>query len=212
MFLRRLALLLLVAGAWALFAALPAGAKEDVEATLMSGVPLDAPAGTRLTVSWSLFSVDENGGREPFGANGVFVRLLSASGAQSEEAVASPGAYETGEYEATVTVPEGGIRDIELGLQGWVSDAAGTRRSDLTFPITNDPVPNAAASSVAAGESGAGGSGGGSSLVLSLSVGVTSLLAVLAGSILIYKRRSRDPARTGRNAPPPVSPRASSKA
>jgi len=138
---RALALVLAGVGAAALVAAPAASAKEDVKATLITDIPLDAPAGTELKVAWSLFYVDENGRRQPFGANGVFVRLLSASGAASEEGVAPVGAYDTGEYEAAVVVPEGGIRDIELGLTGWVSDANGTRRSDLIFPITNDPVP-----------------------------------------------------------------------
>ena len=54
------------------------------------------------------------------------------------------GAYSAGEYEATVVVPEGGIGDVEIGLVAWRSDAAGTRRSDALFPITNDPVPGLA--------------------------------------------------------------------
>jgi hypothetical protein len=144
MSLRRSALVLVAAGMVALVAALPVSAKEDVKATLATSIPLDAPPGTQLTVAWRLFSVDEHGRREPFGANGVFVRLLSTSGATATEGVAPVGAHATGEYEATVVVPEGGIRDIELGLAGWVSDAKGTRRSDLIFPITNDPIPTPA--------------------------------------------------------------------
>ena len=138
MLLPRSALALIGVAAGALVTVLPAVAKEDVKSSLTSPVALDAPAGTRITVAWKLFSVDENGQRWPFGANGAFVRLLGASGA-ALEGVAPVGAHDTGEYEATVLVPEGGIRDIELGLQGWVSDADGPRRSDLIFPITNDP-------------------------------------------------------------------------
>ena len=124
----------------ALFAALPAAAKEGVEATLRTSIPLDAPAGTQVKVAWTLAYIDENGQRQPFGANGVFVRLLSASGADSEEGVAPMGAHPTGEYEATVIVPDGGIGDVEIGLRGWTSGPTGTRRSDALFPITNDPV------------------------------------------------------------------------
>src|SRR5919204_4974635 len=141
--LRGLALVLAGMGAAAALIAAPAAkAKENVKATLITPIPLDAPAGTELRVAWRLFSVGENGERKPFGANGVFVRLLSASGAASEEGVAPSGSYRTGEYQATVVVPKGGMRDVQLGLQGWVSDANGTHRSDLIFPITNDPVPN----------------------------------------------------------------------
>jgi len=142
--LRHAALVLVIVGTGALLAAPPAGAKEDVKATLTTSIPLDSPAGTELTVTWRLFAVDENGRRQPFDANGVFIRLLSASGAASTEGVASVGAHATGDYEAAVIVPEGGIRDVELGLAGWVSDANGTRRSDVIFLITNDPVPSPA--------------------------------------------------------------------
>jgi hypothetical protein len=141
--LRRFALVLLAIIASALVAALPVGAKEGVNATLTTRIPLDAPAGTHLKVAWTLFSVDEKGQREPFGANGVFVRLLSASGARAEQGVAPIGAYSTGEYSATVVVPEGGIGDVKIGLMGWQSDATGARRSDAIFPITNDPLPGA---------------------------------------------------------------------
>jgi hypothetical protein len=172
--------------AWPLVTALPVGAKEDVQATLTSPVALDAPAGTRLTVTWTLF-VDEDGQRRPFGADGVFVRFLGPSGAASEEDVATGRAHDAGEYEATVLVPEGGIRDIELGLRGWVSDANGTRRSDLIFPITNDPVPGPKPiSSAVHDERASGGSDGTPSWVLALLLGVVP--ALLAGAVVIRKR------------------------
>jgi hypothetical protein len=110
---------------------------------LTTGIPIDAPAGTELQVAWRLFSVDASGQREPFGANGVFVRLRSASGPEVEEAFARTGAHATGEYRAVVGVPDGGIGDIEIGLMGSRSDATGTRRADLIFPIANDPVRGA---------------------------------------------------------------------
>lgn len=134
----------LLAAAAALVAAVPASAKEGVKATLTSGIPLDARAGNRLKVAWTLSSVDEHGRRHAFGANGVYVRLLSASGARAETGVAPSGAYTTGRYAATVVVPKGGIADVQIGLQGWTSGATGTRRADLLFPITNDPVPGVA--------------------------------------------------------------------
>ena len=51
-----------------------------------------------------------------------------------------------GVYRTTVVVPEGGIGDVQIGLQGWTSGPGGTRESDLLFPITNDPLPEAARS------------------------------------------------------------------
>jgi hypothetical protein len=130
-------------GAW-LVVASSAGAKDGVKATLTTGIPLDAPAGTQLRVAWRLFAVDENGQRRPFGASGVFVRLGSATGAETREGFAPVGNRPTGgEYEAVVVVPKGGVGDVEIGLLGWRSDATGTHRGDAIFPITNDPLPGA---------------------------------------------------------------------
>jgi hypothetical protein len=134
--LRRFALAVLAAGAAALVAALPAAGKEGVEATLLTRIPLDAPAGKRLEVAWKL-TYSDHGRRRPFGANGVFVRLRSAIGASAETGLANG----NGDYRATVVVPEGGIGDVQIGLRGWTNDAAGTRESDALFPISNDPLP-----------------------------------------------------------------------
>jgi hypothetical protein len=137
--LRRSALVLLGAAAAALVPALPAAGKEGVRATLLTHIPLDAPAGTRLEVAWRLTYLD-HGRRRRFGAGGVFVRLASAAGARAETGFASG----DGDYKAAVVVPKGGIGDVQIGLQGWTSGPSGTRESDLLFPITNDPLPGAA--------------------------------------------------------------------
>jgi len=128
----------------ALVAALPAAAKEGVHATLETAIPLDAPAGTHLKVRWKLGYADENGVRRPFGANGVFVRFLSGTGAGVTTGFAPSGAYENGRFSATVVVPEGGIRDVQVGLRGFTSGANGTHNADQLFPITNDPMPGVA--------------------------------------------------------------------
>jgi hypothetical protein len=140
--LRRFALVALGTAAVALVAALPAAGKEGVEATLLTRIPLDAPAGTRLHVAWRLTYLD-HGRRRGFGASGVFVRLRSAAGAGAETGFAS--GY--GDYRAAVVVPKGGIGDVQIGLQGWTSGPGGTREADALFPISNDPLPGAAARS-----------------------------------------------------------------
>ena len=136
----RLLTLALVAFAAALFSAMPAAAKDGVRATLTTNVPLRAEAGTELTIAWRL-AYAEDGKRRLFGGSGVFVRLGSASGAAPEAGVAS---HDRGYYTATVAVPEGGIGDVQVGIRGWVSGQVTRRRSDLLFPITNDPLPGAA--------------------------------------------------------------------
>jgi hypothetical protein len=138
---RRFALGFACVAAAVLVVALPAAAKEGVKATLTTKIPLDAAAGTHLKVSWTLTYPAENGKRKPFGANGVFVRLRSASGAKAETGFTPSGDYTTGEYTANVVVPEGGVGDVEIGLRGFAEGPEGRRTSDLLFPITNDPVP-----------------------------------------------------------------------
>ena len=212
MCLRRLALVLVAVGTAVLVAVLPAGAKEDVKATLITEITLDAPTGTKFKVAWKLFYVVENGGRRPFGANGVFVRLLSASGAASREGVAPVGAYHTGEYEATVVVPEGGIRDIELGLAGWTSGANGTRRSDRIFPITNDPVATPAPISPASEGPAPRTSDTTSSTRVVALVSSLSVLVLLTGAFLVRRRRGTKRPRAVHETQQVLAPRAPSKA
>jgi hypothetical protein len=180
--LRRFALTGVSIGALALVAALPAAAKEGVEATLTSSIPLDAPAATRLQVSWTLAYV-EDGKRRPFGAGGLFVRLRSRSAAKAETAFASG---DRGTYRATVVVPEGGIGDIEFGLVGWQSGENGTRRADRIFPITNDPLPGElrVSSPVSAAPDGGDGS---TTVWVVILLGVA--LATPAVLVLLARRR-----------------------
>lgn len=144
MALRCVSLSLLAVVSAALVAVQPAAAKEGVEATLNTIIPLDAPPGTKLKVAWSLAFVDEHGRRRPFGANAVFVRLLSRTGSGAQTAYVPSGPYADGQYSATVAVPEGGIRDVQIGLRGFTSGANGTRNADVLFPITNDPLQGVA--------------------------------------------------------------------
>jgi hypothetical protein len=175
----------------ALVLALPAAAKEGVKAELTTSIPLDAPAGTELKVGWRLFSVNDEGQQEAFGANGVYVRLLSASGADAEEGVAPVGAHPTGQYEATVTVPEGGIRDVQVALMGWRSDANGTRRADVLFPITNDPVPTPApVSSATSGQAASEDPQSGWRIWPSIvAMGAAAVLALLAAALVRHRKR-----------------------
>jgi hypothetical protein len=181
MSLRRFALALAGVTAAALVAALPAAGKEGVKATLRTSIPLHAAAGARLEVRWTLAYVDQDGRRRPFGANGVFVRLRSTSGARAETGLAPNGSYPTGAYAATVVVPEGGIGDVEIGLRGW----ADGRPSALLFPITNDPTPGPAR--VAAPASGSERSGSGSTAWVVIVV--ASLLSMLAVLVVALRRR-----------------------
>jgi hypothetical protein len=132
---RRSARCLVVAAAIALVAAVPAAGKEGARATLASHVPVGAAAGTRFRVAWTVTMLD-GGRRRPFAAGGMFVRLVSPVRGASTKVYAQG---LDGRYHATVRVPRGGIRGIQLGLRSWVSDPSGTRESEWLFPVTNDP-------------------------------------------------------------------------
>lgn len=114
-------------------AAAPAAGKEGVRARIEGPVRCDAAAGSTITVSWRLVSRD---GR-PFGAGGIYVRLLSDSGARPSKAYARERGR--GRFRARVRVPAGGIRRLDVGLDGW--RIIGKRRdyAPVSFPIQNDP-------------------------------------------------------------------------
>ena len=122
--------------ALALLALLPASApaKGDVRARIDGAVRCDARPGTTILVRWSLRSVVANGRSEPFGAGGVYGRLV---GARSSTAVGR--SRRSGRFTARVRVPRGGIRRIEIALQGWRTAGGRTERADKRFPVENDP-------------------------------------------------------------------------
>jgi hypothetical protein len=115
----------------AALAAGSAGAKEGVEATLLTTVPKDAAPGSTIRIEWRLA---ELGGR-PFGAGGVFVRLVgSGGGATTTFAHEGP----TGRFAADARVPDRGIEALRIGLRG-MSCARSCTTADSFFRVVNDP-------------------------------------------------------------------------
>jgi hypothetical protein len=107
----------------------PPIARGWVKATLIGPVDLAARPGTKIRIAWRF------GHR--FGGGGIFVRLVSASGAPAEVATAHG---TPGRYAAVVRVPQGGIGAIQIGIEGTTSGANGTHPAPVLFPITNDPL------------------------------------------------------------------------
>lgn len=101
-------------------------------ARLENPAVLRSPAGARVSLVWTL-----RAGKEPFGASGIYVRLRGRAGATT---IADAAELGPGRFRARFVIPRGGVRSIAIGLRGWVSDARGTRRADMFFPITNDPT------------------------------------------------------------------------
>jgi len=125
---------MLVVGA-GLTAAAPARAKEGARAQLTAPSRLAAKPGTMIRVQWSVDTQDDQGGRHPSGASGMFVRLLSRTDGPATVGFARGSFHADGRYEASVRVPETRIGGIRFGLRGWNDRGPG----DLIFPLANDP-------------------------------------------------------------------------
>jgi len=123
---------LVLSGAIAIALASHAPAKEGVVAHLENPAMLRAPAGKTVSLVWTL-----RAGKQPFGASAIYVRLRGRIGTTTSADAAE---LAPGRYRARVVIPRGGARSIVIGLRGWVSDARGTRRADMFFPIDNDPL------------------------------------------------------------------------
>ena len=121
--------LLLVALVAALALAAGAAGKDGVVARLANPDVLRAPNGTKVALVWTL-----KAGKEPFTAEGIYVRLNG--GRETPANRLGP----PGRFRAWLTIPRGGVRSIVIALQGWSTDAKGTRRADLRFRIVNDPT------------------------------------------------------------------------
>lgn len=111
----------------ALVAAVSASTKEGARSDLTTRLPVGAAPGTLVRVGWIVSAPDEQGNMRPFGATGMFVRLLSRSGAPASTGFARQSA---GRYSAELKVPIGGIGGVRTGLRGT---------TDIFFPVVNDP-------------------------------------------------------------------------
>ena len=103
-----------------------ASAKEGARATLTSALPLHAESGS-VRVEWRIHVPDGRGGRRPFGASNMFVRLLGREGGAT---IAFDNSGPDGRLSAEVPIPKGGIGGIRTGLRGT---------TDILFPLENDP-------------------------------------------------------------------------
>ena len=112
----------------ALLLVLPAAAAKDgVRAKLEAGSHLGAAPGTTIPIRWRL--VDANG--RAFGASGIYLRISRCGGGLRRVKARDLGG---GRFSARVVVPEGGIRRLRVGLEGWRIPAGGTaRRADMIF-------------------------------------------------------------------------------
>lgn len=121
----------------ALAAAGPAATKDGAKARLLSPLAISAKAGTVIGVKWTVESRNASGKAVPFGATGMFVKLIGRSGAST---TATSSQTHGPPYSVRVRVPPGGIRSIRLGLHSWASTPTGDHSAPWFFPITNNPL------------------------------------------------------------------------
>jgi hypothetical protein len=122
---------LLIAVAIAAVAAPAASAKEGAQAHLLAPLPVHSKVGSLITIRWSVDVPGAHGTRVPFGATGMFVRLVGPGGAAT---AATARQYEP-PYHVGIRVPAGGIRSIRFGLAGTSCGPSGCRPSPAYFPL-----------------------------------------------------------------------------
>lgn len=103
-----------------------AGAKDGVRATLTRPLPILAVHGQHIVVA---FTLRDRAGR-PVDARHVFVKLTCPQKTDFSIAFASS-SHPDGRYRVVAIVPPGGLGAVAIGLHG---------RSDVYFPITNNPL------------------------------------------------------------------------
>jgi hypothetical protein len=113
-----------------------AAAKEGVVARVLTPIARDARPGTAITIVWTLSYVDETRTRRPFGSAAIFVRLLGPDGSRSPRVYGAE--VRRGRFRATVRIPRGGVRKLEIGVMG-TRCAARCRSAPAHFPIVGDP-------------------------------------------------------------------------
>ena len=113
-------------------------AKDGAIVTLDAALPADPEPGSEITVGWSVETPGQNGQMAPFNAEGMFIRLIPATG----DPVEAAGRQDPpGHYVATVPVPAGGIHDVEFGLRGESCSGGTCQRSDILFAIDDSVIP-----------------------------------------------------------------------
>jgi hypothetical protein len=116
-------------------ASTPPVAQNWARATLTGTINHSPRPGTLITITWTIGEPGKL--RDPgFDGQGLFIRLLSKAGGAAQTGTAH-GSH--GRYSAIVRVPSGGIRDIEIGIDGLSVGPTGRHPAPVLFPLTNDP-------------------------------------------------------------------------
>lgn len=124
---RRSMAAIVASAALLLLAAAPAFAKEGMEARLDAPIAMGTPGGTEILVGMTVTVFDENGVLHPVEGTPVYLKLIGRDGATTRAAGA--GDRTPGHYMMRIAIPEGGARDLEIGIHGT---------SDLAIMVLDD--------------------------------------------------------------------------
>lgn len=176
-------------------AAAPALAKEGAEAKLDTAIPRDAEPGSTIDVGWSVFSTFEDGRQEPIYGSPVYLRLVAPDGRASTEVSGTEKPSGSGHYTASVEVPAGGIGEVIVGMVGEACTSTGVcERSDIIFPLTDDPLVSGAAPVAAQAST----TPIGSQLIPIVVIGTAAAVAGALAALILGRRRTLGPDPAGR--------------
>jgi hypothetical protein len=172
--------------------ALPVLAKEGAEAKLDTALPRDAEPGSTVKVGWSVFSIDGDTTHPIYGSP-VYIRLVGPDGTSATEVMGTEVPRGSGHYTASIQVPDGGIAEVIVGMVGESCVQGGAcQRSDMIFPLTDDPLVTGAAP-VAAPPAEAPATGVasiGAQLLPLVGIGVAFAVVGGLGALLLGRRRA----------------------
>jgi hypothetical protein len=175
----------------ALSLAVPVLAKEGAEAKLDTALPRDAESGSTVEVGWSVFSIDGDKIYPVYGSP-VYIRLVGPDGTSATEVMGTEVPRGSGHYTASIEVPNGGIGEVIVGMVGESCVEGGAcQRSDLIFPLTDDPLVRGAAAVAAPAPATPAPSATsiGAQLVPIIGIGVAFALAGGLAALVLGRRR-----------------------
>ena len=165
--------------------ALPSLAKEGAEARLDTALPRDAQPGSTIDVGWSVFSIEGEQTYPVYGSP-VYIRLVGPDGTSATEVMGKEVPSGSGHYTASIKVPDGGIGQVIVGMIGDACTADGCQRSDMIFPLTDDPLVTGAAPAVTPSPPA---TPIGSELVPIIAIGVVVALGGALAALAVGRRR-----------------------
>lgn len=171
--------------------ALPVLAKDGAEAKLDTALPRDAQPGSTVKVGWSVFEIDGDT-TQPIYGSPIYIRLVGSDGTSATEVMGTEVPAGSGHYTASIEVPKGGIGEVIVGMVGESCVQGGAcQRSDLIFPLTDDPLVSGTAPVAAPGPAtpATAATSIGSQLLPIIGIGVAFAVIGSLGALVLGRRR-----------------------